>query len=249
MNEIPSPWAKWRRRFESRAGRPVPKGSEDACEAGHPSSLARSLAIFQLGESGGGTVVGQAHRSRLAGVDEDYVLAMALFVEEEHRHADVLALCVRRLGGTLIERNWTDRLFVATRRMMGLRTKVLVLLAAEVVGICYYHLLAEKLAGTPMAVWLAEIVEDEKTHLEFHCAFLRRQTPRRWQRWAFVAAWRTTMALAAIAVLIDHRAAIRDLSLDRREILRRWVRTSRLAERLVVGRGVSEPGRTPREVL
>ena len=51
----------------------------------------------------------------------------------------------------------------------------------------------------------------------------------------FIGAWRTTMLLAALAVLIDHRAAIRDMQIPVRVVWERWMSYSRLAERLVVG--------------
>ena len=72
--------------------------------------MARSLAIFQLGESGGGTIIEQARCSSLPQIDEHYAIATDLFVKEENRHADVLALCVEKLGGDLISENWTARL-------------------------------------------------------------------------------------------------------------------------------------------
>ena len=58
--------------------------SDEPQLGGIPATLARSLAIFQLGESGGGTVVEQARRSRLPSAGEDYAEAVALFVAEEH---------------------------------------------------------------------------------------------------------------------------------------------------------------------
>ena len=229
-------WTTWRQFFAGRGDRPLPALEGHGRYAHLPSSLARSLAIFQLGESGGGTIIDQAGNSRLPQIDDDYAQAMALFVREEHRHADILAICVKQLGGELIESNWTARLFVGARRLIGLRMKVLVLLAAEVVGICYYHFLAGRLAGTPMAAWLSEMVQDEQSHLDFHCQFLRGQTDRPWKRSLFRVVWRTTMLFAAIAVLLDHGAAIRDLRLSRRAIWRRWMMFSRLAKRQTVGR-------------
>ena len=227
-------WRTWRDFFARRSERPLPELDASRDYADFPASLARSLAIFQLGESGGGTVVEQARFCRLQGIDEYYAEAMALFVHEEHRHADILAICVRQLGGELIESNWTARLFVGARRLIGLRMKVLVLLAAEVVGICYYHVLAGVLRGTPLSDWLSELVEDEQSHLDFHCHFLRGQTACRWQRWLFRGVWRMTMLVAAVAVLVDHRAAIRDLRLSRRVIWRRWMTFAQLAERQVI---------------
>lgn len=227
-------WREWKELFESRRNRPLPVAAPIRKYTDLPSSLAKSLAIFQLGESGGGTIVEQARASNLSQIDEHYADAMALFVREENRHADILAICVQQLGGELIKDNWTATLFVSTRRLIGLRLKVLVLLAAEVVGICYYHLLAACLPKSPMRTWLRELVSDEQSHLDFHCCFLNSQCDRAWKRGLFILTWRTTMLLAAIAVMIDHRAAIRDLNMNKREIWRRWMTFGRLAERLVV---------------
>ena len=186
-------WAHWRKRFEARADRELPTLETSADYSALPASLARSLAVFQLGESGGGTVVEQARDSEVAAVDADYAEAVRLFVAEEHRHANVLAMCVRLLGGKLIRRNWTQRLFLFGRRLIGLRLKVLVLLAAEVVGICYYSSIAGKLPAGPVRRWLCELVEDERSHLEFHCLFLQSQTTSPWRRRVFVTVWRSVM--------------------------------------------------------
>jgi len=237
MRSVCANWKEWRSFFAGRSRRPLPAADDRSAYSSLPRSLGRSLAIFQLGESGGGTIIEQARASRLPKIDSDYAEAMALFVREENRHADVLEICVRQLGGDLIEKNWTARLFLFSRRLIGLRLKVLVLLAAEVVGICYYHMIAAHLPQLAMRDWLQELVEDEQSHLDFHCFFLRSQTNRSWKRWLFVLVWRTTMLLAAAAVLLDHRAAIRDLGISKTAIWRRWTTYSRLAERLIVGMG------------
>ena len=228
-------WRKWRKVFEGRADRPLPALESDMDYSILPNSLAKSLAIFQLGESGGGTVIEQVRRSNLPGTDDHYAESMALFVKEENRHANVLAMCVRLLGGTLIRKNWTAHLFVITRRLMGLRLKVLVLLAAEVVGICYYHLLASQLPSCSVQRWLTQMVDDEQSHLYFHCDFLQSQTRSACKRRIFVAVWRSMMVAAAIAVIVDHRKAIRDMGLDFKTVWHRWMSYSRFAEQLVTG--------------
>lgn len=48
------------------------------------------------------------------------------------------------------------------------------------------------------------------------------------------------MVAAAIAVMIDHRAAIRDMSLDFSIVWQRWMSYSRLAEQLVVDSSIDE---------
>jgi len=229
-------WQDWRTLFERRSTRPLPVPDNLSVYSNLPESLAKSLAIFQLGESGGGTIIKQARGSSLPQIDANYAEAMALFVREENRHADILALCVHELGGELIRKNWTAKLFVAARRLIGIRLKVLVLLAAEVVGICYYYVLASRLPNSQMKHWLTELVADEQSHLDFHCCFLRSQADRTWKRWLFILVWRTTIWLAAIAVLFDHRAAIKDLGISKKTFWRRWMTYSQLAERLVVGR-------------
>lgn len=227
-------WENWAKFFVSRSNRELPTLEQDQDYAAIPASLARSLAIFQLGESGGGTIVKQSLHNKLPGTNEYFAAAMALFVEEEHRHANILAMCVRQLGGRLIRDNWTAKLFVFARRLVGLRLKVVVLLAAEVVGLCYYHLLAVQLPPSRLRDQLLDIVEDERSHLYFHCDFLRDQTKTRWRKRIFKATWRLVMFSAAIVVAIDHRHAIRDLNIGTSKVLQRWKSYSALAEALVV---------------
>lgn len=229
-----SAWKHWAGFFVQRSNRELPALEQDMDYSALPASLARSLAIFQLGESGGGTIIRQSLHANCDGIDEYYAAAMALFVEEEHRHANILAMCVRLLGGTVIRSNWTAGLFVFGRRLIGLRLKVLVLLAAEVVGLCYYHLLAVHLPPSRLRSQLLEIVEDERAHLIFHCDFLRSQTPKAWQKRAFIVVWRSVMACAAVVVALDHRRAIRDLDIGLKTVLVRWRSYSDLAEVLVV---------------
>ncbi len=227
-------WQNWADFFADRSYRPLPALEQDLDYSALPASLARSLAIFQLGESGGGSIVAQSFRNALPGLNDHYGISMAYFVEEEHRHANVLAMCVRLLGGSLIKHNWTAGLFVFGRRLIGLRLKVVVLLAAEVVGLCYYHLLAVHLPPSRLRDQLLEIVEDERSHLYFHCDFLRSQTQSRWRKKFFVLIWRSVMLSAAIVVAIDHRTAIGDLGIGLKSVLARWKSYSYLAESLVV---------------
>ncbi|MEM8683640.1 MAG: hypothetical protein AAGF72_09430 [Pseudomonadota bacterium] len=217
-----TPWKTYRQLFEQRAGRPLPRLEADLDYTQLPRSLARSLAIFQLGESGGGTVVAQARASTLDAVDDDYAAALAGFVAEENRHASVLAICVRLLGGELIRENWTAKLFVVGRRLLGLRLKVLVLLAAEVVGLCFYRLIAQRLPACRLRDWLLEIAADEASHLAFHCRFLRSQVRGPVSRWVFRVTWRLLMAVSELVVMFDHRRALRDLHIQRSDARALW---------------------------
>ncbi len=215
-------WKHFRKLFEQRAARPLPPLEADLDYTQLPRSLARSLAVFQLGESGGGTVVSQAKASRLDVVDRDYTDALASFVAEENRHANMLAVCVRLLGGELEHNNWTAKLFVFGRRLIGLRMKILVLLAAEVVGLCYYRLIASRLPPCNLRSWLLEIIADEADHLEFHCAFLRSQVRGPLSKLIFQASWWLLMTASELVVLIDHRQALRELHIERSEVRQLW---------------------------
>lgn len=238
-------WQAWRDLFASRSGRALPDLDDRQDYSRVPASVARSLAIFQLGESGGGTVVRQVHDSGIPTAGGYYADAMQLFVAEEHRHAEILAICVRNLGGSLVRRNWTADLFVFARRLFGLRLKVLVLLTAEVVGICYYHLLATRLPPSRVRSLLGQIVDDERSHLRFHCSFLRAEARNPWRRFLFTAVWRVSMRVAALVTLVDHRATLRDTGLAAGTVWRRWMTYGRLAERLVTGRAAEEAVEAP----
>lgn len=204
-------WSSWRKHFEANAARPLPVIDAAGVPARWRGPLARSLAIFHAGESGEGRIVREIERVSLAGVDADYRASLGLFVREEGRHAKILSKAVRALGGELRGRQWSERLFVGGRRLLGVRLKLLVLLAAEVVGIAFYGLLAERLGTCSIGQALRELTADEAAHLEFHCAFFREQTRSWWRRGLFTAAWWGVAAAAGATVLFDHRSALRTL--------------------------------------
>ncbi|MCY0991493.1 hypothetical protein OV203_30400 [Nannocystis sp. ILAH1] len=204
--------------------------------------LVRSLAIFQVGESGEGRIVREIERSRLAGIDADYRAALQLFVKEEGRHARILAAMVRGLGGSLRRNAWTDRLFVQGRRLLGLRLKLLVLLAAEVIGIGFYGLLAERLEDCSIGRALRQICGDEEAHLEFHAAFFRGQTASQWRRALFSVAWFAVAAAACAVVLVDHRPTLRALAIEGAP-RRLWGLVRAVHRRVCTGEDVASAGR------
>lgn len=206
-------WKPWRQHFEANAGRPLPAVEATGVPAGWREPLARTLAIFQVGEGGEGRVAREIDRAQLSGIDADYRAALKLFVKEEGRHARILAALVRALGGELRRGAWTDRLFVRGRRLLGLRLKLLVLLAAEVIALGFYGLLAERLGTCSIGQALREIADDEAAHLEFHCAFFRAQTTSGWRRGLFALTWRAVAGAACAIVLVDHRETLRALGI------------------------------------
>ena len=205
---------RWRDHFEHNRLRPVPDlaGAGAGLPPGWAAPLARTLAVFQLGESKGGRL---AHEiDEVPGLDVDYRAAVKLFVGEEIRHGRLLALCVEGLGGRLLTSTWTESLFVVARRLLGVRFKLVVLLAAETVGLGFYRTLASRLPAGPLRDCLDELCADEVQHLRFHAdAFGGRR--------GFRLAWYPVVAAAALVVVVDHRATLRTLGVPLHEAARR----------------------------
>ena len=157
-------WAEWRSHFEGNSTRKLPGITAAEVPEAWRGALVRSLARFQLGEAGEGRIARQIDSALLQGIDADYRAALKLFVAEEGRHARILALMVGALGGALLRETWTARLFVHARRLAGVRFKLLVLLAAEVIGIGFYGMLAARLPPGSMRAALEEMCADEAAH-------------------------------------------------------------------------------------
>jgi hypothetical protein len=228
-------WTVWKRHFEDNRDRPYPqveRAGEYLPPAWRPA-LIHSLARFQVGEAGEGRIAQQIYRVQLAGIDDTYREALGLFVKEEGRHGRILGELVRALGGRLLGATWTERLFVFGRRLVGVRLKLLVLLAAEVIGIAFYGLLAKRLPDGQLRSALEQICADEADHLRFHCDFFRTQTPGAGTRAFFQGVWWTVGSAAALVVLLDHRRTLRALSIPFSGAARALLQPLMLASRTV----------------
>ena len=217
-----SPWSRWKAHFERNRQRALPPTIEAAEWPPDVAwQLARSLARFQLGERGEGRIVGDVARSRMQGVDDDYRRAVALFIAEEGRHAHILAGLVRTLGGELLDATWTARVFASVRHLGGIRFKLLVMFAAEVVGAGFYRGLAAHLPPGATRAALEQIAGDEQAHLRFHRRFFAIQAPGGWRRLLFLGVWVPLAGAASLMVLWDHRQTLRTLHIPRRQMARR----------------------------
>lgn len=241
-----STWTHWHNRFAERARRPLPP-LDDAAElpAAWRAPLARSLARFQIGEAGEGRIAHQVARVTLPAVDDEYRAALRLFVREEGRHARILGGMVRGLGGELLGTTWSERLFVRVRRLAGFRLKILVLLAAEVVGIGFYGSIAARLPAGKLRAALEEITGDEASHLDFHVDFLRRQIDGAGARWLARAAWLSIAGIACALVVVDHGGTYAQVGVGRRRALVDYARRILAVERALTGpapaRAAAEP--------
>jgi hypothetical protein len=204
---------------QNRANRPEPEWKlpfpEDAATS---ATLARSLAHFQLGESGEGTcLLADARRSYPD--DPAYLEALTLFVREEQEHARLLAQLVTRFGGQRMTQSWSHALFRGLRRSFGVHFELQILAIAELVGTAYYRALRVRVRDIVLEQVCDLILRDEAAHVEFHA--------ERFAEWQFHwlpmerAIWAAQFQIAflgaAAIVWHEHGDAMRAVSVKRRE--------------------------------
>jgi hypothetical protein len=182
----------------------------DEVPAALRSSLAISLGRFQLGVSAGGRIHEEITTYPDATLDAPTRRSVQLYIEEEWRHSRELALIIRALGGQLQTAHWTNGAFTACRRILGLRTKMMTLAIAEVIGIVYYRALASGIGSPALAESLRRIANEESRHLDFQAAFFDRAivlTPaplRLPYRWLLFGLMLAIVGAALLVLLVDH---------------------------------------------
>jgi hypothetical protein len=206
----------------------VPEGAREA--------VAAALARFQAGETGEGRIAHEIYRFDGAGVDDDYRRALVLFVREEGRHARILGELTRVLGGETLGATKSQAVFTGVRRLAGVRTKLLALLVAEVVGIGFYGMLAERLGDGSVKDALREICADEQAHLFFHSDFFRAQREDARGAWLFRLAWWPLVTGTCALLIFVERETLQALGVPKRELARRYSRLAREVAGLVSGR-------------
>lgn len=206
-----SPTRAWKRDFDDHAGQHAGVKVSTVSPLTGPacSALGRSLATFQLGESGTGAHLLAA--ARASDAEPEYVDALDAFITEEQEHARLLAIVLGALDHPLRTDHWTDRIFVMVRRLKSLRTEVLTLLVAEVIALRYYSALRDGIESPELAEVFGRIHADEIRHVEFHAATL----PVRLGAWPRPVRglvrlmWNTLVVGSSVVVAVDHRAALR----------------------------------------
>ena len=178
---------------------------DDPCDI--PDSVRRPLIEsarrFQLGESGDGE---QLLRKAARAGDREYLRAAELFVAEEQQHAALLLRLLGYLDGQPMRKHWSDAVFVRLRRLMGLRTELMVLTVAEVVALSYYGGLANAGPDGVVRAVAARIVADEHPHVQFQqdrlrAGFAESRVGARALAFAF---WWLTAIGATVVVAFDH---------------------------------------------
>jgi hypothetical protein len=241
-----SPYARWLLYFEGRRGQPLEARFDGAFEdLPGRDVVARSVARFELGESGDGERI---RRLAAATMDDYYARAVDLFVEEEKQHAGWLGILRKRFGGERLESHWSDSAFVLLRHVGGLRREICVLLAAELVALTYYRVLPLAYEDPVLRAACERILLDERGHVAFHRATLSNEfahmpAPA---RTLAVLAWRAFVATTAKAVAWDHRELLALAGVSRCEFeLDVRLRAARLAHAVRFSLVSREPSEIP----
>lgn len=176
--------------------------------------LAASLAVFQLGEQGSGSRLRRYARA-VAPLENyrGYQRAVDLFVAEAQSHSALLARVVGRLGGALLQRQWTHSIFRRLRGWINLEFAIQVLVTAELVAEIYYGLLYLAVPDEGVRRMSHKILRDEIKHLQFQREFLAERvagfSPLARALW--LAQFRLVHVATVAVVAWDHRRCLRAL--------------------------------------
>lgn len=223
MKALPHDWVN---HFESnRIGRKEPdwdRLGECGLDPERRHLLARSLAMFQLGESGGGTRLRKFVRRVLETerglIDPGYERAIELFVAEEQEHARLLERLLIYLGGRLRRRHWTNGVFRRVRTLLGLEFNLQVLLTAELIAEAYYGLLFQRAEDPVVRAVCGRLLRDEVGHIGFHQTFFawrhRGRLPADTAIWSLQ--FQVLYLVAEALVWWGHGRCLRAFGIDRR---------------------------------
>jgi hypothetical protein len=211
----------------NRTRRPEPDWSLAPIEtAARQQALARSLAHFQLGESGEGRcLIREGWKYARQHSDPAYGEALELFVGEEQEHARLLEGLVKRFGGKTIRHHWTHALFRVVRQLFGLHFELQVLVIAELVGTAYYRLLQQQTSDPVLRQICELILRDEERHVEFHLYRLGlwQQTCLPMERELWKGQFQVLFLAALQVAWTDHRSCLELLG-STRELFRQEAR-------------------------
>ena len=212
--------------------RPIPWNEGVVLTAAERAAVIRSIQIFQLGESGEGKYflrVAERYAKRWG--DDDYLVALKMFLAEEHRHAAELGRVLDLAGEPRLRKEWTDHIFRWLRHRAGLEVMIVVLLTGEVMAQVYYAAL-RRATRSPVLVRLCEqILADEAAHVRFQSerVALLRQPCSRIGLALRAAGEKILFSAACCVVWRGHRGVLRPLfAHGRRGSLARRGRAQRL---------------------
>ncbi len=237
----------WRLHFEwnAKIEPPIPWDTTDQLTRAEREAVAKSVQLFQLGESGEGNHLLQCSRRYADRTgDAEYHRALGLFVNEEGDHADMLGRFLDIHNIERLQSNWMNGLFRWVRHLAGLELSIMVLVSAEVIAQVYYAALRRATDSDVLRGICERILKDESAHVRFQCERLGQLAARR--RPVGKATTRlihTMMFWAAVLVVLwSHRRVFRRAGVSLRQCLTRHARRFHAANRWIrVGYEAREP--------
>jgi len=235
---IPSTSRQWVRHFRASAATSpeIPWDDPRRLSTLERKAVLRSIQIFQLGESGGGSRLLKAAEKECARRgDWPYLKALRLFVEEEQRHAHWLELFLKREGAALIGRQWTNGVFRRVRSLIGLELMLAILLAAELIARVYYAALSRATEDPVLRAICGRILRDERWHVRFQCDRLARMGAGRRALLRVIGgcAERVGFRAVCVAVWLNHASVFRAAGMGFRGFWRKTGRKLQVAQRLI----------------
>lgn len=169
-------WQKWINYFEHNAATlmTIDWDGPDALTDEEIRRIKKSTQQFQLGESSEGHhVVSQAKRYIATSGDHDYLLALQLFIQEEHRHSGYLARFLNKHGFSLVQKHPVDSAFRLLRHTFNLELSVMATLTAEIIAVPYYKALHNATSSPVLRQICRQVLRDEMQHLQFQSDTLK----------------------------------------------------------------------------
>lgn len=215
----------WLNHFEYHAAQPraVAEAPESGLTADERRLIARSLAIFQLGEqSDGSGLLAAARRFATARNAEPLPRIVELFIREEQRHAALLLEFMSKHDIAARRHHWTDAVFRFARRLAGFELYLNVLVTAELVGNVYYRALESATGCRRLKLLCRTLLADELAHVGFESELILVLRSRRSAALQSLArlAHRTFFRITSSVVWLTHRALLRDAGYSAAAFLR-----------------------------
>lgn len=131
--------------------------------------LVRSLEQFQLGDGGGPASLIARDAERFRSQTTQMRTIVDFWFAEEREHARFLGCAVDRFGGKRIPSHWSFTAFRQTRRVLGVKFELQVLLLTEIVSTAYYRVMRRHCEDPAVRAMCKRILRDEAGHISFHC--------------------------------------------------------------------------------
>lgn len=250
--------ARWIDYFRGNSGgdTSIPWSPRPTLTMRQVDDVVASIQTFQLGESGEGRhIVACARAWVRRGGDPDYVIALQMFLAEEHRHSRWLAKFLQQEHATLLQKQWSDSCFRQLRHAADLRMSIAVLVTAEILAQVYYLALSRSTDSPTLRAICRRILRDERAHVLFQQSHADRlsATWSRPKRWIVQQLERGLFIVAKRIVWHDHRRVFAAAEMtwaeyDQRAD-RRWRAARRSGRRAVVTVSDSEADQASTGVL